>query len=303
MAKSLRRQDEAPGSDADVVLGNYRRVRVLQSGQNGEIWQVTEIGASQPLVMKLLLPGQETKAILVKTLKQEVAVGRKLDHPNIIRVHAFGKAQRRPYVLMEYFPATNLKLRLMRNEYETFLRGRLRMLLEQAASALEHMHQKGWVHRDVKPDNILVSATGQVRLIDFALAVRAPSSLTRWLRRAGSKTAGTGSYMSPEQIRGRPVDRRADVYSFGVMTYELVAGRLPFVADSHRDLLRKHITASVPPVDPDRGVTPQFAELLGRMLVKDDRQRLPTLADFLEGLRTIKIFEDESQAQAQGRGP
>src|SRR5690606_33025097 len=118
------------------------------------------------------------------------------------------------FILMEYFPSQNLKLRIMRGQYEEFIKPRLRNLLEQMILALDYVHSQGWVHRDVKPDNYLVSKGGDVRLIDFALAVRAATGLSRLFARKNTRIMGTRSYMSPEQIRGQPLDRRADIYSF-----------------------------------------------------------------------------------------
>ena len=129
---------------------------------------------------------------------------------------------------MEYFPAGNLKVRIMRKELD-FLREKGQDILKQAATGLAFMNAKGWVHRDVKPDNILVASSGDVRIIDFALAQRIPTGLVQVLLAQG-KTQGTRSYMSPEQIRGQPLDGRADIYSFGAMCYEMVTGRPPFRA-------------------------------------------------------------------------
>src|SRR5436853_2438779 len=128
---------------------------------------------------------------------------------------------------MEFFPAGSLSLRIKRKD-DQFLRDKAQEILKQTATALAFMNAKGWVHRDVKPDNILVNSAGEVRIIDFALAQRIekPSFLRRLLRMKPS-VAGTRSYMSPEQIRGQPLDGRADIYSFGATAYEIVGSRPP----------------------------------------------------------------------------
>ncbi len=113
------------------------------------------------------------------------------------------------------------------------------------------MHSKKWVHRDIKPENIIVNSMAEVRLIDFALACRPYGAfLTQFTGKR--KAVGTRSYMSPEQIIGRSLDRRADIYSFGIMLYQIVAGRLPFIGSSGSDLLRKHIHSKPDPIDPKR---------------------------------------------------
>src|SRR5690606_33252832 len=108
-----------------------------------------------------------------------------------------------PYILMELFPAQNLKMRILSGQSEEFIKPRLRNLVEQICQALSYMHSLKWVHRDVKPDNILVNGSGEVKLIDFALAVKETSGLAKLFARKSRTTAGTRSYMSPEQIVGR----------------------------------------------------------------------------------------------------
>jgi serine/threonine protein kinase len=193
---------------------------------------------------------------------------------------------------MESFPCVNLKLRMLRGQYDDFIRPHMRKILEQVASALDFMHEKHWVHRDVKPDNILVNSLAEVRLIDFALAVRSSGALSRMFSRRG-RTAGTRSYMSPEQIRGLPLDRRADIYSFGITIYELVNGRVPFVARSANELFHKHLSAEVPPMKPSRKVTPEFEAIVVKMLAKKPEKRHQNLSEFLSELRAVRIFLDE----------
>jgi serine/threonine protein kinase len=277
----------------DVVIGGYRRMSIMQTGQNSEVWQVCDVATQRQIAaMKLLLPEREREGAQQRALRHEANVGLKLQHPKIIRTFKFGKDKHVVFILMEYFPSLNLKLRLMRKQYDSFIRPKLRSILNQTAQALEYMHSLNWVHRDIKPDNVLVDSLGQVKLIDFALAVKAASGFMKRFGRRSS-TAGTRSYMSPEQIRGLPVDTRADVYSFGILAYEIVAGRLPFVGQNASDLLRKHIFDPPPPIDPARKVTPDFRGLLDRMLAKKEKDRLQSMSDFLKEFRTVRIFTDE----------
>src|SRR5262249_40190938 len=161
------------------------------------------------------------------------------------------------------FPAGNLKMRLARQEHE-FLREKLPDIFKQWATALAFMNAKGWVHRDVKPDNVLVNSAGELRLIDFALAKRIIKE-TFFSRLFGKKVKvqGTRSYMSPEQIRGQSLDGRADIYSFGASVYEMITGRPPFRGASSQDLLAKHIAEK--PVTPrlhKPEITEEFAALV-----------------------------------------
>jgi serine/threonine protein kinase len=277
----------------DLIIGGYRRLSVMQTGQNSEVWKVAELGNSNRVVaMKLLLPERERDANQIRLLRHEYRIGKQLQHPKIIRIEKMGWDKHILFVIMEYFAAPNIKTRMQAKEFERFLKPHMRSILEQSAAALEYMHSKKWVHRDIKPENVLVDATGDVRLIDFALAVRSASALAKRFGRRGV-TAGTRSYMSPEQIRGYPVDVRADIYSFGVMAYELVAGRLPFVGTTSSELLRKHIFEQPPPIDSSRKVTPEFEQILKRLLAKKEADRFQSMQEFLSRLKAVKIFTDE----------
>src|SRR5436853_1345903 len=172
---------------------------------------------------------------------------------------------------MEFFPAGSLSLRIKRKD-DQFLRDKAQEILKQTATALAFMNAKGWVHRDIKPNNLLVNSAGEVRIIDFALAQRIekPSFLGKIFRRLRKPSvAGTRSYMSPEQIRGEPLDGRADIYSFGATAFEIVTYRPPFRGASQQELLQKQIIEKPPhPQIFNKDVSDQFGELILRMLAK-----------------------------------
>src|SRR5207245_5304912 len=136
--------------------------------------------------------------------------GLKLAHPYVIKIIKVDKYPKNPYFVMEFFPAGNLEFRIQ-NKKRDFIKEKAQGILKQTATGLAYMNASGWVHRDVKPANIMVNSAGEVRIIDLALAQRT-SKGGLFKRRA--QAAGTRSYMSPEQIRGKPLDGRADVYSF-----------------------------------------------------------------------------------------
>jgi serine/threonine protein kinase len=200
-----------------------------------------------------------------------------------------------PYFVMEFFPAGSLKVRMMRKQTE-FIKEKTPGILKQTATGLAYMNASGWVHRDVKPDNILVNSAGDVRIIDFALARRVEkrSFWSRWFRRK-SKAMGTRSYMSPEQIRGEPLDARADIYSFGASAYEIVTGRPPFRASSSQELLTKQIIEK--PASPqvyNTDVSDEFSVLVLEMLAKKREERPHDFHEILMRLRGMKVFKSES---------
>jgi serine/threonine-protein kinase len=184
------------------------------------------------------------------------------------------------------------------NKQYDFIQQRAHSILKQAATGLAFMNAKGYVHRDVKLDNILANSAGEVRLIDFALAYKIPTGIGRWFNRS-SQPMGTRSYMSPEQIRGHRLDARADIYSFGASAYELVTKRPPFRGASNQDLLAKHIVEK--PITPryhNPEVTEEFADLVLRMLAKKKEDRPRDFHEVLMALRTMKVFKNEAPPAA-----
>ena len=197
-----------------------------------------------------------------------------------------------PYFVMEFFPAGNLKLRIMHKKWD-FIKEKAHEIFKQAATALAYMNASGWVHRDVKPDNIIVNNAGEVRASSTSPW---PSGSVKhgFFRRRKGRTAGTRSYMSPEQVRGESLDGRADIYSFGATMYEVVTGRPPFRATSPVELLNKQITEK--PLSPrmiNPEVTEEFADLILRMLAKKKEDRPKDFHEVLMALRGMKVFAGE----------
>ena len=156
--------------------------------------------------------------------------------------------------------------------------------------SLCYLAEQGWVHRDVKPDNFLISPQGELKLIDFALAVRPKSGLARMFA-LKAKPQGTMSYMPPEQILGKPVDLKADVYSLACTVFELVSGKKPFTGMSTNELLQKHVAGPIPALEAaNRNVTVEFGSVIRRCLAKEPADR-PTMADFRRELQSIALFK------------
>jgi len=283
---------------AEEIVAGYRLVNCMMVGQTSEVWEVVETSSHRHFAMKRLIPNMVKNSEYRHLLLHEADVGKQLAHQNVIRIFQVGRDGANVYFIMEYFPAGSLKLRLLRKQYD-FVNERIHSILKQAATGLAYMNASGWVHRDVKPDNMLVNSAGELRLIDFALAQRASSGsfLSRLFHFRG-KIQGTRSYMSPEQIRGQPLDGRADIYSFGVSAFELVAHRLPFVGSDQQELLRKHILESPPsPQMYNKEVTDEFADLVMHMMAKKAKDRPESFHEVLQRLKNMKIYKNEPAAK------
>lgn len=275
---------------SEEVLGNYRLLKHMATGQTSQVWEVVELTSSRHFAMKLLLPEKATDAVHRNFLFHEADVGQELAHPNIIRIVHVDKSLKNPYFVMEFFPAGSLKVRLMRNDKE-FLRDRLQDVLKQWATSLAFMNAHGWVHRDVKPENVLVNAANELKLIDFAIAQKIPKGFFQKLFWKKTKAQGTRSYMSPEQIRGQPLDARADIYSFGASVYEMVTGKPPFTGSTSQELLVKHITEKpLSPKSKNRELTDQFSQLIMQMLEKKKERRPKDFHEVLMAMRSMKIY-------------
>jgi serine/threonine-protein kinase len=277
---------------AEQVVGGYRMLKHLVDGQTSQVWEVVEPASGVHFAMKMLRPEKRGDPDKRRFLLHDAEVGRQLAHPNIIRIVAVDTSRDNPYYVMEFFPSGTLKRRIQYWSREVdFIYEYAHDILKQAATALAFMNAQGWVHRDVKPENMLVNSVGEVRLIDFALAQRIPTGWSRFFRRR-QQVQGTRSYMSPEQVRGQALDGRADIYSFGVTAYELVTGHTPFTAPTDKELLHKQLKEPPPtPRQRNPDVTEEFANLILRMLAKNKEDRPRNFHNILMELRTIRVFK------------
>ncbi|MDR2439347.1 MAG: serine/threonine protein kinase [Planctomycetaceae bacterium] len=270
-------------------LGSYRLLNVVNTGQSSRLWQAYDDQNRKFVGIKTLLDQYTKQKDQIQILKWEYDVASKFSHPKLIRVLDFDWHQKMPYLVMEWFSAPNLKMWINRgySQYCTYLP----KLMPQMVEALFYLHQQGWVHRDIKPDNFLFNnESGEMKLIDFALARRIVTGFGR-LFAMKSKTQGTASYMSPEQIRGLPPSPHADIYSLGCTFYELLSTRLPFAGESMSDLLNKHLVTPPPPVTQrNKNVTPEFAAILKMLLAKKPEDRPKSTDELLKMMHAVRIF-------------
>ncbi|HND51204.1 MAG TPA: serine/threonine-protein kinase [Pirellulaceae bacterium] len=286
----MRGEAVARGRD---YLGAYRRLRIIRAGATCQVWEAIHDGDSRRVAIKLPQPEHISNKEEIEFLRHEFEVAQNFKHTNVIEVYEFNIDKGTPYLVMELSTAKNLKI-VMRQGLEPMI-PLIPKIIEQAAAGLQYMHEQNWVHRDIKPDNFLVSDEGDVKLIDFAIAQRPATGLAKGLAMLFGKRGavqGTRSYMSPEQIRNDPLDCRADIYSFGCLLFELVTGKLPYTGLNADDLLAKHLRAPVPqPLVANNQLTNEFAGLLTRMMAKNRDDRPKSMEDFLKMFRTMRVFK------------
>jgi serine/threonine-protein kinase len=283
-------------SAGQQFVGNYRMYHLIRAGSIYEIWAVRPMSETTLYAIKWLPPGSKYDRQNVAGLKHEFEVGKTLDHRAVIHTYDFGNTNNGAFILLEFFKTPNLKQQIV-SGYKK-LHHRLKDILVEAAAGVAHMHEKGWVHRDIKPDNFLVDAENQVKLIDFNLS-RKPAGALGKLFGGKSPVQGTHSYMAPEQIRGQNVGPQADIYSFGCMIHECLTGKPPFTASSPAELLSKHLKTKPPQlVVTDKNIHPELNDFVQQLMAKEVKDRPQSMKDVQMRLRTTRFFHQPPQPPA-----
>lgn len=279
-------------------LGPYRLVNLIITGQSSAVWEAVHDAKQERFAVKVLLDDTRADREQRNYLRNEWEVGSQLSHPRVIRMVEFNQHQGLPYLVLELFRVPNLKTWMRNNPQQ--LPPIAPKFVRQAAEGIAHLHEKGWVHRDIKPDNLLVSPEGDTKLVDFALAQRPTGFLGKIFNRRG-KVQGTRSYISPEQIRARAIDQRSDIYSFGCTLFELFAGKPPYTGVDTNELLNKHLRAPIPVIEAyNRNIAPEFSELLRRMLAKQPKDRPPSMADVYRELVSVRLYKETPKPASAG---
>jgi eukaryotic-like serine/threonine-protein kinase len=265
----------------DVTLGDFKVEKLLGRGGMGEVYLATQLSLSRPVALKVLRPNLASNPTYLGRLRSEAMAVAKLNHPNILHVYTFGCIDQINFIAMEYVQGTNLK------EY-IFKKGALDLplafsIMRQAGQAIGAAGEIGLVHRDVKPENILMTKKGRVKVADFGLC-RDQDSDRVSLTQTGV-TMGTPLYMSPEQAQGHPIDHRGDLYSLGVTFYHMLAGVPPFLADTALALALKQVREAPRSMlihRPD--LPPDLDRLVLKLMAKDPADRYQAAGEMLADL-------------------
>jgi len=270
-------------------IGPFQLLRLIRSGTTTAVWEAKRINEKERIALKVLLSDFRTDKGEIGQLKHEAMVGSFVNHPNVIKIFDYHEDQGFPLVSMQLYQARNLKIEI--RERPEVLAENMGIVMRAAAEGLAHLHDVGWIHCDIKPDNYLVDEQANVKLIDFSIAVK--DKKKGFLGFGSNKTKtiqGTRSYISPEQIRRQHLDFRADIYGFGCMLFEMMAGKTPYNAASPEQLLSKHLSAPIPNLLAVSGASKDFAALVRTMLAKDPDKRIQSMRDFITELDKIQIY-------------
>lgn len=279
-------------SDNPNLIGGYELKNCVATGASTQIWEVTQQGSTVPLAMKLLLPDSLKDAEKKSILKQEFKVGSVFEHPNLVRFHKLEMTRDHGFFIMDYFRAPSLKTQISGNLAET--QGKLKKIVEAACQAFVYMNEKGWLHRDVKPDNILVNKTGELRVIDFSLATRIVSGVMKLVSGKQKSIMGTRTYIAPETILKKTPTIQSDIYSFGVTLFEIATGSPPFAGLNPNDLLKKHLAdAPAPPSLMNPNATTELDGVILKMLSKKPAERYADFREVMSAFRNINPWKED----------
>ena len=261
-----------------LVEGKYKVERMLGKGGMGAVFLAHDLTLEREVAIKVLPPDISMDEHIVKRFQQEAKTSAKLDHTNIIPIYRVESDGGLNYFVMKYIAGTSLEDVLDQKQPPPLTIEYIQRVLWEAACALGHAHQRGVVHRDVKPANIMFDHDGRVMLTDFGIskALQAATGFT-----GTGMIIGTPHYMAPEQAKGATVDGRADQYSLGVVAYRMITHELPYTGDSVHTILYKHIFEEIPSARAKRADAPEFlTRAISRALSKEPAQRFDTMEDF-----------------------
>ncbi|MBT7191079.1 MAG: SUMF1/EgtB/PvdO family nonheme iron enzyme [Anaerolineae bacterium] len=265
-------------------LGRYHILEQIGEGGMAIVYKAFDTRLEREVAIKVVLPTRQQSSKFIKRFEREAKALAKLSHPNIVKVLDYGKEGDLPFIVMEYVPAGTLKKQL---KGKTLNWKDALTLIKPIAEALGYAHQHGIVHRDVKPSNILIDKAKQPLLTDFGVAKMLEGDETLDLTNTGMGV-GTPEYMAPEQFQGGNVDQRADIYSLGVVYYEMVTGRKPFQADTPAAIIWKQATETLPrpstfvPDLPDK-----IEKFLLKALAKNPSNRFQNMSELVIALEHL----------------
>jgi eukaryotic-like serine/threonine-protein kinase len=284
-------------------LDHYRIDGLVARSGMASIFRGVDERNGQAVAIKIPHPEMEADPILFDRFKREEEIGVKLVHPGVVRVFSDEKRSRR-YMVLEWVDGR--LLRQIMNEQKPLPQERAIRITLALCNALDYVHSQGVVHRDLKPENIMVGPNDEVKLIDFGIAANAGSRRLTFAKL--TEAMGTPDYISPEQVKGKRGDARSDVYSLGIMFYEMLTGKVPFTGPNPFVIMNERLLNNpIPPREANPEVSPELQEIIYRALERDPSKRYPNAHEFavdLEHPEKVGVADrEEMKNWKQRRSP
>ncbi len=297
---------------AGSLLGHYKIIRRLGQGGMGEVYEAEDQKLGRHVAIKVLPEAMRHDTSALERFWREARAASALNHPGICTIHELNESGESPFIVMELLEGSSLE-KIYHGKAMPF--GALLELGIQLSDALDAAHRKGILHRDIKPANIFLTKSGQAKILDFGLAkleesagevvpdlaaTQAPATLAHQLTSPGS-SLGTVAYMSPEQARGEQLDVRSDVFSLGVVLYEVATGKPPFAGATTAVVFDRILNyAPVAPVDLNPDLPTEFENILNKTLEKDRDLRCQSAAELRADLKRLQRSSGSGRTAASG---
>jgi serine/threonine protein kinase len=266
---------------AGEELDHYRIEGVAARSGMASIFRATDLRTGLPVAIKVPHPEMEGDPVFFDRFQREQEIGRKLDHPGVMKVLTDGDRSQF-YMVMEWVDGR--LLRQVLNETGKLPPDRAVKIALGVAEALEYIHTHGVVHRDLKPENIMIDGEDHIKLIDFGIAANVGSRRLTFAK--FSQTMGTPDYISPEQVKGKRGDARSDIYALGVMLYEMLTGKVPFTGANAFIIMNDRLLNNpMPPREIDPEISPQLQEIIYRAIERDPNKRYPNAHEMILDLQ------------------
>ncbi|MEX1267339.1 MAG: protein kinase, partial [Woeseia sp.] len=270
----------------DVIDGRYKYIEKIGKGAFGTVLLMQDLVVDERLILKFLNPNVSSDEEMMKRFVHELRYSRKITHRNVIRIYDFLHLQGCYAISMEYFPSHTLGGEIVDNKPMDFKRAL--QFSQDMATGMAVAHQAGVIHRDLKPANILINDESLLKIVDFGVAAAAKSGDTQ-LTKTGY-VIGSPKYMAPEQILGKKVDETADIYSIGVIMYEMVTGIPPYSRGDHMSVMYQHVQGKAKLCrDINPNVPEEFADIITKAMSVDKSKRHQSMNDLIDALNALQL--------------